>query len=76
MTRKAWHNAKPAPKEWYETASEENPVLCWVSDTTKDDKSVAEWVTDYQTSTGYPFGTLHNSYKFATPVVCDDLKNN
>lgn len=68
-----WLNAKPAPKEWYETISEDNPVLCWVSDKDPNAKDSAKWVTNYLDDTEYLFRTKYESYKYATPVMCDDL---
>ena len=65
------------PKEWYETINIGNRVLCWVSDGNPDLKDFAEWIIDYDVDEEYPFTTLFgDQYLFATPVVCDDLKNN
>ncbi|MGD8305036.1 MAG: hypothetical protein PVF17_00145 [Ignavibacteria bacterium] len=74
---RSWPNAKPAPKEWYETVSSENPVLCWV-----EGKNTAKWI-DYwakghvsKSGKKQPFKSGYLWYCEATPVTCYDLKNN
>ena len=72
-----WDNAKPVPKKWYEMVSSENPVLCWV-----EGKNTAKWidcwVKDHVSKSGkeQPFKSGYLWYYEATPVTCDDLKNN
>jgi hypothetical protein len=73
----SWTNAKPAPKEWYETVSEENRVLCWVSDDDPNSKEFAEWIRGYNKDSEFSFKSYGNNYrKYATPVTCDDLSRN
>lgn len=73
----SWPNAKPVPKEWYETVSEEKPVFCWVSDEDQNEMAFAAFVVGYNEDAELKFETPRAIYyKFATPVTCDDLSCN
>ncbi len=57
--------------EWYENITD--PILCWVSDLSKYERSTARYVTRYDECAPYPYHTKHTMYDFATPVTAEDF---
>tara|TARA_R110000851_G_scaffold187318_1_gene337180 strand:+ start:66003 stop:66503 length:501 start_codon:yes stop_codon:yes gene_type:complete len=58
------------PITWQDEVSEENPVLCWVSDDSDIEKTNAEWVFDVSTKIGtmYYESFSGSTFVYATPV--------
>ena len=55
---------------WEDEVSEENPILCWVSDTSTEEKLHAVWVDYACLGQKFPYRGLKGLvYKYATPVL-------
>lgn len=59
--------------DWRDEVSEENPVLCWVSDSAEGGKAAVALVEEYNASKLYSYKeTCDEWWKFATPVKPED----
>lgn len=61
--------------EWYDTATKENPVLCWVSDENSQPGKGGEitLITQYNPGQIHPFMDIKRyPWKYATPVTPND----
>lgn len=59
---------------WYEFATKENPVFCWVSNRKKEEKTRALWVYRGPMDQFY-VDMADDWYKYATPVTYEDLEH-
>lgn len=60
--------------QWFDDITDENHVLCFVSDDEDGLSQRAEYVINHREGDSYPFETRGSVYRFARPVTADDLQ--
>ena len=60
--------------EWFDDITDENHILCFVSDDEAFLGNRAEYIINYRKGNRYPFEVANTVYRYARPVTADDLQ--